>query len=144
MRPLLTLFPLLLLVTNCTQPEPPKAGTIWLAQNGNRVVTLPGDSEFEVLWYMGSSTLEFFCAAGDYAKMRLHAPSSHRVVLVEPIGPSKARPGTRGVHFVVKSKEEHPNITGGSIGLEDPGTAMTIGSAVAICEPPKRGLGGFF
>lgn len=71
------------------------------ARNGLRVSGPPSDIEV----FGSSAGSKVFCAAGDYARRKLSAPSNYRVVIVRPYGPSPNHANQRSVGLILTGPE---------------------------------------
>lgn len=124
------------LVGGCVATELPEGagGPGFLARNGRAVYPLTEPLSFEVLPNPGDAGAQYFCAAGDFARVVLGARSSERVVLIAPEGNSTLFPGRRAAQFQVQPPGSGAPREGYSIDMRRPGESFTVGSAVHFCN----------
>ncbi|WP_138464977.1 hypothetical protein [Poseidonocella sp. HB161398] len=127
-----------LALSACDIPQHP-GGSQFLATNGNRVVPLEQPGTFEVIAQPGDAGPSFFCAAADYAYRRLGARQTDRVVIIQPAGDSISYPGTRGVSFALRSREEMPDMNSGLfLNPRQAGAATTVGHGRHVCNSDRN------
>ncbi|MDQ2089439.1 hypothetical protein [Marimonas arenosa] len=106
------------------------------AINGLTVNPVPGG--FEVVASGGDGPRQIWCAAGQYA--RAQGPGARpRIYILEPYGPSRTRPGWKGVSFTTTPA---PDLVNGprlgddgnySVRLRTRGFNLTTGHAESFC-----------
>jgi hypothetical protein len=105
------------------------------AVNGLAVNPIPGG--FEVVAQGSDGPRDIWCAAGQYAR---DTAGGGRVYILEPYGPSRTRPGWRGVSFTTQPS---PDLAKGprlgdegnySVRLKTPGFNLTAGHAEGFCS----------
>ncbi len=110
-----------------------------LARNG---LAVTGDrSGFEVFSRAGLGGVDYFCAAGDFARTHLNAGATERVEITYPLGPSRTRSGQRSVVFKVRPPRTGNN-QGADIVLLRPravGVSRTVAQAANFCTRPEVG-----
>lgn len=105
----------------------------FVAQNAHRVYEI-GPDRFEVVARPRTNGVQYFCAAGDYAVRRLGAGAGETVLLVEPDGPSRTRPGARGASFALIATAEAPPRTGANVSMREAGENLLVGHARLLCD----------
>ena len=70
----------------------------WIAFNRQTVTPLTAQS-FEVLGQSGSSSVDYWCAAGDYARRVLDAPLGQRIYVTRARGPAETANRRSAVQF---------------------------------------------
>ena len=107
-------------------------GKVYYASNDFKVVPL-GGADFEVVPRGGSSGPRYFCAAGDYARVRLNAPPAARVVVTKAEGRSAELGVRRSVGFTVVPQGA---VTGGSAftaSVRKVGNNYSVAHARTMC-----------
>jgi hypothetical protein len=119
------------------------AGTLPAAaafRSVNGLTVAPAGDGFEVMTMAGRGALDYWCAAGDFARRRLGASTGSALTLTRGQGPSTALSGRRSVAFA-------PGGTPGGLaspGLA-PGSSFTVGQTKGFCQTslqrmePQRG-----
>lgn len=123
----------------CEASNANRMASSFRASNGFIVHPL-SDGRFEVIARGASGSRGYFCAAGDYAQIRLGAPPADRVVLTQPVGPSINNPGGRSAIFTV-APQGSSRASGISLNMRQAGESLTIAHARARC---RSELPGFF
>lgn len=116
----------------CDVADAQGAGKVYYASNDFKVVPL-GGADFEVVPRGGSSGPRYFCAAGDYARVRLNAPPAARVVVTKPEGRSAALGVSRSVGFTVVPQG---GVSGGSAftaSVRKAGNNYSVAHARTMC-----------
>ncbi|MEM9250534.1 MAG: hypothetical protein AAGB05_17815 [Pseudomonadota bacterium] len=117
----------------------PSAAERALARNG---LAVQGDRDgFEVFSRAGLGGVDYFCAAGDFARKHLNAAATERVEIAAPLGPSRSRPGQRSVVFEVRPPGRQAN-RGLDLVLLRPGVAgvsRTVAQSANFCTRPDIG-----
>ncbi len=99
----------------------------YLAQNG-LIVRADGPEQFTVPYRGLFSPVDFWCAAGDYARNALRLPTAQRIYRVsEP-----PRRAGEGIDFSLRSDDSASSTGLLVIGAQRGG--LTIGMAYAFCE----------
>jgi len=126
---------LLALATAACNDAPPRPNS-FTASNGLQVVQFAPD-RFEVLARPGSGAPDFYCAAGEFARRMLDARAADRVVVVEPVGPSRFNPGGRGVTFTVEPQGSVSPDRGFAARVNRVGANYTVAHSVAFCRSSR-------
>jgi hypothetical protein len=115
----------------------PQAGHAFTADNRLKVAQVDAHT-FEVIAQPGTGTVQFWCAAGDYAFGALNADTSQRVYLVRGRGPSATQPGKKSVQFTL-----NPNAKGVPtlppqlvLNVNQPGDNLSVAHAWSYCQVP--------
>lgn len=105
----------------------------YVARNGLRVHQMT-DGRFEVLAQPGTSGGDYFCAAGDYARVMRNAPAASRVSVVRPNGPTDTVPNGRSMVFeiVPQGPRTLPLVT--NAPMNTPGASFTVAMAQLHCR----------
>ncbi len=104
----------------------------WRATNRSEVFPL-SKGVFEVVNRSSSRTQDYWCAAGDYAITQLRTAATQRIYVVVPLGPSRSRPGKKGVQFALSPPPEGPAPDSYSLSVKRPGENLTAASARNYC-----------
>ena len=104
-----------------------------VARNG-LLVYERADGAFEVLAKAGTAGPQYFCAAGDFARVRRNAGATDRVVMTRPDAPSIHVPGRRSAVFTIAPPGPRtlPLIT--TAPMNRAGASMPVASAEALCR----------
>jgi len=104
-------------------------------QNFNLPVIAVGPNSFEVIEADGAGGTQIWCAAGIYARHVLGQRNGDLTV-VEGRGPSKSRPGRKGVVFTTdKNAEGSPSLTR---SIRKAGSSFSIAHTFALCSQYPR------
>ncbi|QDY68800.1 hypothetical protein [Qingshengfaniella alkalisoli] len=128
-------------VVEPTKPRTGIAGETYRAINHNLVVSL-GGNQMEVIGVGASGAPEYFCAAAEYARVRLNANPVDRIVLESPPGPSRSGHSGRAVGFELASREDVPETTSNiTLSVNRVGEAISVAHGNNLCE--ERAIGFF-
>ncbi len=110
----------------------PGAGSAWTAWNSLQVNPVR-DSAFEVLGQSGSANVDFWCAAGDYARRVLAAPLGQRIYVVR--GRAEAETGNRrsAVQFSLQAPEQVVDKPIGLLSVTRVGENISAAMAFDYC-----------
>ncbi len=93
--------------------------------------------EFEVLTQAGAGKVEYYCAAGDFAKRRLGASNTDRVVVTRDVGPSQTTANRQAVGFTLASRDAVD--TSSSVTLSTKvGQARSVGHSKSLCGQTRN------
>jgi hypothetical protein len=120
--------------------NPARQGASFQASNGFLVYPL-GDVTFEVIGRGSNGGSQYFCAAADYARVRLGQPPAARIVVSEPIGPSVNANAARSAKFKVVAPGSLRG-TLGTLSVRRPGTNLNIAHARVLCNRTPPGIFG--
>ncbi|PWR03177.1 hypothetical protein DKT77_08155 [Meridianimarinicoccus roseus] len=129
-----------LLLAGCaalTGPQPS-----FVARNDLRIYQLSA-GRFEVLARPGTSGGDYFCAAGEYARIMRNARGAQRVVVTDPDGPSQTVAGGRSMVFEIAPQGPRtlPLVTNAPMNRR--GASFTVAFAQSLCWE-GRGVGFTF
>ena len=117
----------------------------FFARNRLLVYSTPEPGVMEVLSLPGTGGSEFFCAAGEYARGPLRARATDRVVVVEPVGPSRRFDGRDSVFMaVVPRGTPLPRQTGLLLDPSYVGENLSVAHAQFLCNSQNRRGRRFF
>lgn len=119
-------------VTVIAAAAPAIALAAWRATNGSDVYPLSKDV-FEVVNRASSRTQDYWCAAGDFAISQLRTSATRRIYVLVPVGPSKSRPGAKGVRFSLSVPPGGPAPQSYSLTVKTVGESLTAASARNYC-----------
>jgi hypothetical protein len=105
------------------------------ARNG---LTAAGEARaFEVFTRAGFGGADYFCAAGDFARVHLNAAPTDRVTVLRAAGPSETRPNRRSILFGLRppGASENRGLSNVFATTARPGTSRSVAHAVALCRP---------
>jgi len=108
-----------------------------VARNGLLVFDR-GDGRFEVRAAPGTAGPAYFCAAGDFARVRRNAGATDRVVMVRPDGPSAALPGARSAIFEIAPPGPRTLPVISTVPMRRAGASLPVASAQALCRPDRN------
>ena len=114
----------------------PGVAMAWKADN-RHIVNPVSDTVFEVVGRPGSGGVEFWCAAGDYARRVLGAKATQKVYLVRGPAPAQTRHWNRAVLFSLEAPEGANLNTGLSLSVTQVGENLSAASAQAYCMDDK-------
>jgi hypothetical protein len=110
------------------------AGPVQAWQANNRHTVNPvSDINFEVVGRPGSSGVQFWCAAGDYARQVLGASAVQRVYLVRGPAPAMTRNWNRAVLFSLVAPQDADLRPGFALSMERVGDNMNAADAQTYC-----------
>ncbi|SEO35639.1 hypothetical protein SAMN04490248_10499 [Salinihabitans flavidus] len=101
---------------------------------------LPGQGNFEVIAGVRSGPTDIWCAAGDHAGRKLGAGSNDRIYITQGYGPSRTKPGFRGVSFTISPDEslrDGPRLGEGgnySVSMRTVGFNISVSLAEQYCR----------
>lgn len=122
------------LLAGCAALPPPQDH---VARNG-LLVFERADGKFEVLARPGTAGSDYFCAAGDFARVRLNAGATDRVVMVRPDGPSGTIPGGRSAIFTVGPPGPRTQALISTVPMRRAGASLPVASAQALCRSGRN------
>ena len=105
------------------------------ARNG---LTAAGEARaFEVFTRAGFGGADYFCAAGDFARVHLNAGPTDRVTVLRAAGPSETRPNRRSILFGLRPPGASDNRGLSTVFATSarPGTSRSVAHAIALCRP---------
>ena len=105
------------------------------ARNG---LTAAGEARaFEVFTRAGFGGADYFCAAGDFARVHLNAGPTDRVTVLRAAGPSATRPNRRSILFGLRPPGASDNRGLSTVFATSarPGTSRSVAHAIALCRP---------
>lgn len=108
-----------------------------VARNGLLVFDR-GDGRFEVRAEPGTAGPAYFCAAGDFARVRRNAGATDRVVMVRPDGPSGTLPGARSAIFEIAPPGPRTLPPVSTVPMRRAGASLPVASAEALCRPDRN------
>ena len=111
---------------------PGLAAAQWRAFNQSVVYPLSSGA-FEVVNRASSAAPDYWCAAGDYAIAQLGAGATQRIYIVAPEGPSRARPGRKGVQFSLAPPPGGPAPRSYSLTVRTVGESLPASMARNYC-----------
>ncbi len=112
----------------------PAAAQAWRAINGTEVNPVR-KGVFEVIPSGRSGPQQFWCGAGDYARMVLGVGATQRIYIWRAIGPSETRPGAKSVQFSLSpppGKEDYQ--PGYSLSVKHEGDNLDAAMARRYCS----------
>ena len=122
------------LLVGCAALPPPQDH---VARNGLLVYDR-ADGTFEVLAQPGTAGRDYFCAAGDVARVHLGARAGDRVVMVRPDGPSGTVPGWRSAVFKVGPPGPRTLPLLSTVPMRQAGASLTVAAAQAQCRSERN------
>lgn len=120
----------LLALSACAALDQPQQS--YTARNGLRVFQYQ-NGQFEVLALPGTSGSDYFCAAGEYARVMRNARAAERVVVTGVDGPSRTVP--RGRSMVFKIGPPGPRTEGlvTTVPMRRLGASFTVAASQQFC-----------
>ena len=108
-----------------------------VARNG-LLVYERADGAFEVFAKPGTAGPQYFCAAGDFARVRRNAGATDRVVMTRPDAPSIHAPGRRSAVFDITPPGPRtlPLVT--TAPMNRAGASMTVAGAQNLCKRTRN------
>ena len=89
---------------------------------------------FEVIPHGRSGAQQFWCGAGDYARVVLRVAATQRVYIWRAIGPSETRPGAKSVQFALSPPPGKENYKPGySLSVKAEGDSLDAFTAQRYC-----------
>lgn len=115
----------------------------YVARNGLFIYDRPGGA-FEVVARPGTAGPDYFCAAGDFARIMRNARATDRVIMVRPDGPSGAIPGARSAVFTIgpPGPRKQPLIS--TVPMRQAGASLPVASAQALCRNGRNTINTIF
>ncbi|NSX54027.1 hypothetical protein [Parasulfitobacter algicola] len=108
-----------------------------LALNGLRTQSGAG-SEIEVFTRAGSHGSDYFCAAGDFARRKLGADTTDRIVISRAPGGSPTRANQRSMGFkLVPAGAKRSAKNSFVLSPRNIGLSRTVGHSVFLCKNTK-------
>ena len=92
-----------------------------------------GNGVFEVIARVGNQPLDYWCAAGDYARRVLNARTPDKVYVWRPEGPSTVRATYRAVQFSMSVPPSGVAPPSFSINVKKVGENMAVSFADGYC-----------
>ncbi len=111
----------------------PTPAFAWRAVNGTEVNPVR-KGVFEVIPHGRSGAQQFWCGAGDYARVALGIGPTQRLYIWRAIGPSETRPGSKSVQFALSpppGKEDYK--PGYSLSVKAEGDNLDVFTAQRYC-----------
>jgi len=108
----------------------------WQANNRHTVNPV-SDVNFEVVGRPGSSGVQFWCAAGDYARQVLGVSAVQRIYLVRGPAPAVTRNWNRAVLFSLVAPQGADLRPGFTLSMKRVGDNMNAADALAYCLDEK-------
>ncbi len=108
----------------------------WQANNRHTVNPV-SDINFEVVGRPGSSGVQFWCAAGDYARQVLGVSSVQRIYLVRGPAPAVTRNWNRAVLFSLVAPQGADLRPGLTMSMKRVGDNMNAANAQTYCLDEK-------
>ncbi|MGS4944733.1 hypothetical protein ACVDG3_04600 [Meridianimarinicoccus sp. RP-17] len=122
------------LLVGCASLPPPQDH---VARNGLLIYERPNGA-FEIVARPGTAGPAYFCAAGDFARVRLGARATDRVIMVRPDGPSGNIPGARSAIFEVGPPGPRTQALISTVPMRQAGASLPVASAQALCRPDRN------
>lgn len=118
----------------CTLVSLGLAGPVfaWQASNGHTVNPV-SDINFEVVGRPGSGGMQFWCAAGDYARQVLGASAVQRIYLVRAPAPAITKNWNRAVLFSLVPPQGAQLRPGFTLSMKRVGDNMNAANAQGYC-----------
>ncbi|RYH08416.1 hypothetical protein [Tropicimonas sp. IMCC6043] len=104
------------------------------------LVVIGSSQEFEILTIAGRGKADYFCAAGRFARDRLGARNTDRVIVISGRTPSQIQPNRDAVVFAVTGPDG-PRPPVARIAGPRRGQSASVGHANALCSLAHMGHG---
>lgn len=114
----------------------PEAGSAWTAWNNLRVNPVR-DAVFEVVGQSGSANVDYWCAAGDYARRVLSLPLGQRIYIVRGRAEVQTTDRKSAVQFSVQAPANVKNQTIGLLSVTRVGENISAAMAFDYCLTNK-------
>lgn len=125
--------PLFFATAFCVLPAVAGAQT-YTAFNDLAVIPL-SSSSFEVIESDGEGPRGIWCAAASFAQDRAAVPTSTRMYIKTPRGPSVSRAGATGVVFTTDTAElPSPPVRSYSVSVRQQSAGLTVAHASQFCK----------
>jgi hypothetical protein len=112
----------------------PGMADAWRARNYHEVNAV-SDSVFEVIGRPGSGPAQFWCGAGDFARVVLNVKPTQRIYVWRGRGGSATRPGKTSVQFAFSpapgSEDFRPGLT---LNIKQAGDYLNAAAARQYCD----------
>jgi hypothetical protein len=115
----------------------PGVAVAWVADN-RQTVNPVTDTVFEVVAKAGSGGMDFWCAAGDYARRALGAPPTQRVYVVRERGAAVTLNRRSAAHFSLLAPEGADTAPGIFLSVTRVGENLSAAAAQAYCSELKN------
>jgi hypothetical protein len=125
-------FALVVALAGCTTTsEIPQQD--YTARNGLRVFE-KDDGTFEVIALPGTSGGDYFCAAGDFARVMRNARATERVIVTRPNGPTTTVPRGRSMSFRIGPPGPRSGGFITNVPMGRAGASFSVAQAQSFCN----------